>query len=99
MKKMLYILGDEIANVTGIQATVCRGMMRLTAEKVCDSINPMIIEAFIEKLDFFGWQNIINDPSFSQRLANMGIKNVPGVVAQAKRTLVERQSLFTLAAR
>ncbi len=99
MKKMLFILGEEIAQLTGLQVTVCRGVMRLAAEKACGSNDPMAIEAHIEKLGLAGWQNLLGDAELGQRLANMGVKNVPAVIKRAGQILVERQSLFTLAAR
>lgn len=99
MKKMLFILGDEIAKVTGLQAVHCRGLMRMAAQDQCGSNNPLEVDAYIEKLDFRRWQTLLEDSGFCQRLANMGVKDVSMALAHARRTLVEKQSLFTLAAR
>ncbi len=99
MKQMLFILADEIAQITGLKDMVCRGAMRLAAEKACGSSNPVSVDAHINQLDFAGWQNLLSDAEFAQRLANMGVKDVPGVIKQAKHLLVDRQSLFTIAAR
>ncbi len=99
MKKMLYILGDECARITGKQPSVIRGMLRLAAQEECSAEDPTLVEAYIESLSFYGWQRVLNNKSFYVRLSNIGVTDVPKVIMQAHSVLVERQSLFTLAVR
>ncbi len=99
MKKMLYILGDELARMTGQQAMVFRGMIRLAVEEECGSSNPAAVENYLDNLSFTGWQKLLNNQGLCRRMSNIGVKDVTMVVSQAQKTLIERQSLFTLAAR
>src|SRR5512145_1843123 len=102
MSNMLYILGSTLAGAIGQVATICRGLLRLTIMDKMDLMQkasaPSQIETHIKAMSYQDWKNILDGPIFMQRLANIGVKEPVGVVAQLKRILVEQQSLLTMTA-
>jgi hypothetical protein len=98
MKKMLFILGEELARSTNLQSTMCMGMMRLSIENLAGTSDPKALETFIGKMTFLQWKLLIEDPDLRKRLTNMGVKDPAGVLAQVRNTLIMNQALFTMAA-
>jgi len=104
---MLYVLGTRLAQTISADETVCRGLLRLTVmssveqlKQVSDPRQATIKTiAYVNKMTYQDWKNVIESPMLYQRLANIGIKEPPNIVNQLKQTLVEQQSLFTMAAR
>ena len=102
MSNMLYILGDRLAQLTGTQEMICRGMLRLS---IMDSLPNMQTAdgqqalAYMKAMTYADWQVAIESQALSSRLAAIRVKEPATVVAQLKRTLVEKQSLLTLSAR
>ena len=99
MKKMMYILGDVLAKDTGLQGFLCMGMMRMSIEVKCGSTDVGVVDAFMDTMGFRDWETVLKDENLAKRLGSNGVKNVPAVIEKAKKTLVERQSLFTMSAK
>ena len=96
MKKMHLILGKDLAERTGQNEIVCRGMLRLAIQDQCGFDDPALVERYLEKMGFREWETVLNNANLARRLANVGVKNGSEALAQLKRTLVEKQSLFTM---
>jgi hypothetical protein len=45
------------------------------------------------------WENLLKDENFAKRLGSHGVKDVPAAITNAKKILVEKQSLFTMSVR
>ena len=96
MKKMHLILGKDLAERTGKNETVCRGLLRLAIQDQCGFDDPALVEGYLKRMGFREWERVLNDANLAKRLANVGVQNSSDAIAQAKRTLVEKQSLFTM---
>ena len=99
---MLYVLGESLAQATGKNETLCRGLLRLT---VMDSVEPLRqtpdpnqAMAYMKTMAFEDWKAIIEGAVLSQRLANIRVAKPDDVVARLRQTLVEKQSLLTMTA-
>lgn len=99
MKKMMYILGDALAKDTGLQGFLCMGMMRLSIEGRCGSTDMREVDAYMERMGYRDWETILDDENLAKWLGNSGAQDVPGALATAKKTLVDKQSLFTMSAK
>ena len=107
MSNMLSVLGASLAKSINAEEIVCRGLLRLTVmssvEQLKKASNPSQATiqtiAYVNKMTYQDWKTVIEGPMLSQRLTSIGIKEPPKIVDQLKQTLVEQQSLFTMAAR
>ncbi|MBN1428859.1 MAG: hypothetical protein JXB07_10780 [Anaerolineae bacterium] len=106
MSNMLNVLGASLAKAISAEELACRGLLRLTVmtsvEQLKKESNPRQATiqtiAYVNKMTYQDWKTVIESPLLSQRLANIGIKEPPSIVGQLKQTLIEQQSLFTMAA-
>ena len=96
MKKMLFILGTDLGGKTGLNDVTCMGLLRLTIQDKCGYNDPKAVEAYLNKMGFDEWEKILDDPVLASRIANLGIKNNVAILAQVKKTLLEKRSLFTM---
>ena len=107
MSNMLYILGGSLAQAIGKDEILCRGVLRMTVINSAEHLRQMTdpakttteTAAYLTKMTYQDWKIIIEGPALSRILANIGIKDTSKVTAQLMQTLVEQQSLFTMAAR
>lgn len=107
MSNMLYILGASLAQAIGKDEVLCRGVLRMTvinsAEHLRQISDPLQATtettAYLIKMTYQDWKAIIEGPALSRNLANLGIKGSSTLTALLLETLVEQQSLFTMAAR
>ncbi len=96
MKKILFILGKDLTEKTGKNEVFCMGVLRLAIQDQCGFNDPAQIEVYLNKMGFREWEKVLSNPDLAKRLTNVGIKNTSEVLAQVNRTLVEKQSLFTM---
>jgi hypothetical protein len=104
---MFQILGAGMAQEIGKDEILCRGVLRVAItnsvkhlQQISDPIkarNETIAHA--ARMTYQDWKTLIESPSFSQVLANIGIQETSALAARLMQTLVEQQSLFTMAAR
>ncbi|MBN2005724.1 MAG: hypothetical protein JXA21_20375 [Anaerolineae bacterium] len=102
MSKMIDSLGVSLAQVIGKEEMVCRGLLRLT---VMDSVERLRrtsdygqTMAYIRTMGYQDWKNILEGSVLLQRLKSVGIREPVIVVNKLKETLIEQQSLLTMAA-
>jgi hypothetical protein len=102
MSNMLYILGASLAQTTGKEEGICRGMLCLS---VMDSVKHLQqtsditqVLAHMQTMTYQDWKAIIEGTALLQRVASIGITRPVDVIARLKQTLVEKQSLLTMAA-
>ena len=100
---MLNILGAKLAEISGKSELSCRGVVRYA---VSDNVKHLqqtadykIWREHLQTMSYVDWDRILQSPATAERLANVGIKDTPGVVKALRQTLTEKQSLLTLAAR
>lgn len=107
MSNMLYTLGANLAQVTGKDEILCRGVLRMTIissvphlRQIADPIQATTeTTAYITKMTYQDWKAIIEGPTLSRTLMNIGIKETSVFTTKLMQALVEQQSLFTMAAR
>lgn len=103
---MFYTLGASLAQAIGEDEILCRGVLRMTIinsvqhlRKMTDPLQSTTETiAYMKKMTYQDWKAIIEGPVLSQNLTNIGIKETSTVKARLMQTLVEQQSLFTMAA-
>ncbi|MBN2005722.1 MAG: hypothetical protein JXA21_20365 [Anaerolineae bacterium] len=102
MSKMIDSLGVSLAQAIGKEEMICRGLLRLT---IMDSVDHLRrtsdygqTMAYIRTMSYQDWKNILEGPALSQRLRSVGIREPSVIVDRLKQTLVEQQSLLTMAA-
>jgi len=103
MSSMLHVLGASLAQATGKEESICRGLIRLSimdsVEYLRQSSDFAQVAAHMQTMAYQDWKAVLEGAVLAQRLANIGITEPAGVVARLKQTLVEKQSLLTMAAR
>jgi hypothetical protein len=106
VSNMLYTLGASLAQVIGEDEILCRGVLRMTVINSVKHLQQMTDPAqattetiaYMKKMTYQDWKVIIEGPALSKTLANIGIKETSTLTARLMQTLVEQQSLFTMAA-
>ena len=102
MSNMLSILGSSLAQATGKEEGICRGLLRLSiqdsVEYLQETTDLAQVAAHIQTMTYQDWKNIIEGGVLAQRLANMGIAEPGDIVTGLKQTLAEKQSLLTMTA-
>ena len=84
----------------GIRRTpACRGLLRFTIEEQCGTNKIDVVREHIDQMGFQDWDNLLEDKGLAQRLANLGIEDTQTTLEHARQALIERQALFTMAAR
>jgi len=107
VSNMFHTLGTSLAQEIGKDEVLCRGVLRMAVvnsvkplRQITDPIKAMNETlAYINNMTYRDWKNIIEGPSLSQILTNIGVKDTPALKDRLMETLVEQQSLFTMAAR
>ncbi len=107
MSNMLYILGTSLAQVTGKDEILCRGVLRMTVINSVEHLRQLTdpvkatteTTAYLTKMNYQDWKAIIEGQAFSRNLANIGVKETSTPTARLMQTLIEQQSLFTMTAR
>jgi hypothetical protein len=107
VSNMLYTLSASLAQAMGKDEILCRGMLRMTIigsanhlQQITDPVQSMTeTAAYIARMTYQDWKAIIEGRALSRNLTMIGIKETSAVTAQLMQTLVEQQSLFTMAAR
>jgi hypothetical protein len=103
---MFHILGASLAKETGKDEILCRGMLRMA---ITNSVNHLRqisdpVRARTETVDYAAkmtyqdWKTLIEGPLFSRTLMTMGMKDAAAIPERLMQTLIEQQSLFTMAA-
>jgi hypothetical protein len=106
VNNMLYLLGASLAQAIGEEEILCRGVLRLTVTSSVEQLRQLPDPsqatsetiAYIKKMTYRDWKAVIEGPMLSQNLASVGIKDSSTVATRLMQTLVEQQSLFTMAA-
>jgi hypothetical protein len=106
VSNMLYTFGASLAQVIGKDEILCRGVLRMTIINSVQHLRQMTdpiqatteTVAYITKMTYQDWKAVIEGPMLSRSLTNIGIKETSTVTARLMQTLVEQQSLFTMAA-
>ena len=107
MSNMYDILCASLAQEIGKDEILCRGLLRITVtnsvrhlQQISDPVRTVTeTTAYISRMGYQDWKNIIDGPRLTQILANVGVKDPPNVIARLMQILVEQQSMFTMAAR
>ena len=103
MSMMLNILGARLAKLSDKSELSCRGIIRYAVsdnvEHLQNTLDYKVWHNHLQTMSYYDWDDILQSPSFSKRLANIGLKDTPDVVHHLRQTLVEKQALLTLAAR
>jgi hypothetical protein len=107
VSNMFHILGASLAQEIGKDEVLCRGVLRMAVENSVKHLRQMTdpIKAVNETLThitnmtYQDWKIIIEGPALAQILTNIGVKSTPALTARLMETLIEQQSLFTMAAR
>ena len=103
MSNMLHILGASLAQATGKQEILCRGLLRLSVldsvEHLRQSSDLKQVMAHMQTMTYQDWKAFVEGAVLSQRLENIGVSRPADVVAQLKQTLADAQSLLTMSAR
>ncbi len=101
MSKMIDSLGICLAQAIGKEEAVCRGLLRLT---IMDSVDQLRrtsdytqTMSYIRRMGYQDWKDVIEGQALSRRLKSVGIREPDVVVDKLKQTLVEQQSLLTMA--
>ena len=106
-KVMLYTLGASLAQATGKDEILCRGVLRMTImnnvprlREMRDPLQAMTeTTAYVARMTYQDWKAVVEGSALFQNLMLMGIKETSTVIARLSQVLVEQQSLFTMAAR
>lgn len=106
MSNMLHILGASLARTVGKDETLCRGVLRMTVKNSVQHLQQMSdplqatteTMAYITKMTYQDWKALIEGPALARNLAMVGFKETTAITDRLMQTLVEQQSLFTMAA-
>jgi hypothetical protein len=106
VSNMLQILAASLAQAIGEEEIVCRGVLRLTitssVEQLRQISDPGQVTtqaiAYTKRMTYQDWKAIIESSALSQSLANIGVTDSSTIAARLMKTLIEQQSLFTMAA-
>jgi hypothetical protein len=106
VSNMLYTFGASLAQAIDKDEILCRGVLRMTIINSVQHLQQMTDPVqsttetvdYITKMTYQDWKAIIEGPALSQNLASIGIKETSTLTARLMQTLVEQQSLFTMAA-
>ncbi len=106
MSNMFHTLGASLSQEIGKDEVLCRGVLRMAVVNSVKSLQRTSdpIKAMNETLNYIAdmkyrdWKSVIEGPSLSQVLMNIGVKDMPAVIDRLLETLVEQQSLFTMEA-
>jgi len=107
VSNMFDILCVSLAQEIGKDEILCRGLLRIILtnnikylQQISDPIKVVTeTNSYASRMTYQAWKTIIESPGFSQALSKFGIKESSTVTARLMLTLVEQQSLFTMAAR
>jgi hypothetical protein len=107
MSNMFYTLSASLAQATGEDEVLCRGVLRMTIinsaphlRQITDPVeSTTAIMTHMTKMTYHDWKTLIEGPAFSRMLGRIGIKEPSTVKTELIQTLVEQQSLFTMGAR
>ena len=107
MSNMLYTLGASLAQVIDKDEILCRGVLRMTVINSVEHLREMNdplkttteTAAYLARMTYQDWKAIIEGAALPKNLARLGIKETPTLATRLMQTLVEQQSLFTMAAR
>lgn len=106
MSNMFYTLSSSLAQATGHDEIICRGLLRITIINSTDHLQQITDPAksttetitYMAKMTYQDWKSLIEGPDFSRVLVRLGIKETSSLKSRLMQTLVEQQSLFTMAA-
>ncbi len=106
MSNMLYTLSASLAQVTKTDEILCRGVLRMTVinsvkhlREITDPVKATTESVdYITRMTYQDWKDILEGSALPRNLATVGIKETSSVAARLMQTLVEQQSLFTMAA-
>lgn len=103
MSNMFHTFSASLAEATGKDELLCRGVLRMT---ILNSVNglrntsdPVETMNYILNMTYQDWKAIFEGPALSKILVRLGMKDTTAVSAHLMETLVEQQSLFTMSAR
>ncbi len=96
---MIDILGTAMSNETELTKILAvRGIRKLVAQKI-NTDDSKKIEAFLINYGYDDWLAFLNDPALHHYIQYTALVSPVKVLENAKHTLIENQSLFTLQAR
>ena len=102
MSSMLNALGTSISLSTKLEEITCRGLLRLcimdSMEQLKIPNDPRQTTAYINRMTYNDWKGIVESQVLSSRLTNSGVSDPARVVTALKQTLMDKQSLLTMAA-
>lgn len=96
----LNMLGTTMSTDTGLSKMLAIFSIRKVIGMQIQSEEAARVDAQVVKMGFDEWTATLNDPELFVLIRNSGLKvNAVEVIEQAKRALIEKQSLFTMKAK
>ncbi len=106
MSNMFYTLGASLAQAIGEDEILCRAVLRRTVMQnvrhLRQMTDPLKASAetmtYMAKMTYQDWKALIASPLLAENLMSLGVKDPFAISARLQKTLVEQQSLLTMAA-
>lgn len=102
MSMIFTVLSAKLAEITGKPEVSCRGIMRYavkdTAKHLQYTTDYKVWQDYLQGMNFRDWDSLLQGPAFYEHLEKIGEKKPGEIVAQMRRTLVEKQALLTMSA-
>lgn len=102
MSNMMLILGDRLAQLTGKQESICRGLLRLSimdSSPLAKITDGQKVLEYVNAMAYTDWRQVLDSEALLSRLKAVNVRDPESVIAKLKETLNIKQSLFTLSAR
>ena len=96
-KAMLQMISASIAHDAGLTQFTALRALRHVIEKIIQNENSEVVEKYIGKMGYREWADLLQNPELSKQLTLISDrKDLTGTLENAMKTLVEKQSLFTI---
>lgn len=103
MNNMLNILALDLAQISGLDGVICRGILRLTIMDITPGFENLqdftLVFNHLAQMNYADWQRVLGHEVLIRRIKNMGVKNPADIIEKLKQSLVAKQSLLTLSTR
>ncbi len=99
-RAIFKVIADAMASGTSLNTLACMYAMRQVIGKIIGSDDAGVVDGFISRMTYQDWQQVLNHPELGLVLSRFVDTNAANkMLANARQTLVEKQSLMTLAAK
>lgn len=98
---VLDVFGTAMTAETGLRSMACLYAIRATVAKRIGSENSDAVQKYLNKMSYAEWDAILQHTELRRILINSGADNASATkaVENARKALIEKQSLLTLSAR